>query len=375
MLFGEYADPFTGKHTAKTFFQIGLPDDVTLTDDARFDSLTLILALNHYHYGDTTLPLLMQVHELADAINYTYNDQLFNTSAIAEKTTFLGQFTGRINPNKDDSIHITLSAEKGRELFYKMLEKSGDISTADAFLTYFKGLSIGTGSGTAAVFGFNFSAGAVIMRMHYHTTIPYPEKKYKDFSINTSGIHFIQLLNDFKGTLLKDNIGEDGLIPTSLTNGIAYTQTNAGILLKVNFPSLRNVLQLSATVKLLRATLVMRSGETGYDPGKYPLASQLLLAETNATNIAGNYVYASDGYALAAYPVFDPVYGELPVYSFDVTSSISSLLTAENSSANGFFLTELLPGTGRGLNRAVFNDGTHGSQSSKLVLSLLTLKQ
>lgn len=375
MLIGGYTDPLLGKVAAKPFFQFTVPADISLTDDAVFDSLNMIIKLNHYYYGDTSKPVTLTVNELASPIEYSYNSQLFNTSSVAETASPLASRQFSVSPHRDDSLMLNLPYSKGKEFFDKMREKSADISTPDAFSAYFKGVSITAGANSSLVIGFNASTDSVVMRMYYHSTIPYPVKQFKDFSISPGSIHFQQIIADRKGLAVDPLTAGQKAIASGLTNYEGYTQPNTGLLLKISFPTLPNIRQLSSTVKLLKATLVLQTSENSYDDYRLKLPENLLLAETDATNAIGNYVYSSDGSSLVnASAAYDNIYDALPSYSFDVTSAVNGILMGTVSTEHGFFVLDHLPGSAGGINRGIFNDGSHSGTSSRLVLSLLTLK-
>jgi len=369
-LFGRYKDPIFGTITAKPFLQLALPTDITMQADAVYDSLSFVIKLNKYYYGDTSKPVTITINELAAPIEYTYSNHLYNTSSIAEKPTPLGLGYLKVRPSTD-SVMIKLNDEKGLDLFNKLKESKTEIQTVASFIDYFKGVSIGfSSSNDGAAYGFNSAADSIFMRLNYHTSIPYPEKKFKDFKFN-KGTYFNQLVTDRSTTPLASAAGK--IISSTLTGNHAYTQAGTGVLLKMIFPSLRNILQLSSTVKLVKATLVLKISNGTYD-GKYQLPPALFLTETSATNAIGSYLSDSSGSVLYSLPTSDYVYGSGTYYYFNLTSYINSLLTTSVDNGNGFFVMDNSPGTSTTINRALINNSAIPGDGSKLILSLLTLK-
>jgi hypothetical protein len=374
-LFGQYHDPQLGTVNTKPYLQLAKPDDITLEDNAVYDSLTFVIKLNKYYYGDTTQTQNITIRELSAPIDYTYNNNLFNTSSITENSVPLGSQNTTIRPNVDDSIGIRLNDEKGRELFHMLQSGSSAIQTADQFLSYFKGVSIGASSPgkSTAVYGISVSSDSIYMRLHYHVNIPYPEAKYKDFKFNKS-IYFNQILSDRSGTQLASLLSHNPEVPSVSTNNIAYTQTGAGVLLKITLPSLRNVLQIDTSTRLLKATLILRTADGSFN-GNLNLPPSLYLAQTDATNNIKTAVYDSAGTSvLYSQPVTDPIYSSSASYSFTITSTINKLLTTSGSESSGFFLMESNPGATGRIDRAVFNNWAAPSNRSQLILSLFTLK-
>ena len=152
-------------------------------------------------------------------------------------------------------------------------------------------------------------------------------------------------------------------------------QSGAGLLLKLTFPSLQDILKVSSTVKLINATLVVRAAEQSFDAYKYKLPATLFLAQTDASNAINTVVYDATGTsALYSTPESDYIYNTNASYTFDVTSYINSLLNTAGSGANGFYLLENYPGTFSEFSRLVANDAHHGNLSTQLILSVLTIK-
>jgi hypothetical protein len=281
----------------------------------------------------------------------------------------LGFVSIKINPTVTDSVVIKLNDVKGLELFNNLKNNSAEITDNTSFLKYFKGVSIGfLPADQTAVYGVQLSSNSILMRLHYHTNTPYFEKKNKDFKFDST-LYFNQLLTDRSGSSLATF--PRGLVSSIKTNNHAYAQAASGVLLKMTFPTLRNILQLDPTVKLLRATLKLKVAR-GSHGGKYKLPEKLFLSHTDATNLVGNAVTGSDGSILYSELVSDNIYDEGSFYSFNLTSYFNTLMTTSGGIDNGFFLMETYPGASSKVNRVVIDDSFTGE--SKLILSLLTLK-
>ena len=79
LLLGKYKDPYLGIVSTSPFFQLNpVSESVDIPSTAVFDSLVFILRLNKYYYGDTSRVQTIAVNELAQSINYSYNDKLYN---------------------------------------------------------------------------------------------------------------------------------------------------------------------------------------------------------------------------------------------------------------------------------------------------------
>jgi len=376
-LLGRYSDPYLGTVSAKPFFQLTVPAAINeIPSTAQFDSLTLIIRPNDYYYGDTSKTQTISVYELANAISYSYNNQLYNTSDVAVKSTALGTKAIRIKPRADDSVIIRLNDAKGLELFSKFRQSATEVSSETEFLNYFHGIAIGFGSNdTTAVYGINAKAGNIVMRLHYHTTIPYPEDLYTDLSSLANNYAFNQVLTDRIGTGLIPGTTGRTEIPASNSNGLSFMQPGTGLLLKMTFPTLSSVLNNRNIIKLVRADLLIRPAQLSFDKNKFILPQRLFLTQTDESNIAGSMITDSTGYSvLYADPVIDDIYGENNYCKFNITSYITQLLGTTGSHNKGL-LVDHLSLSGTDVDRLIVSNASQTGLHSQLLLSFMVLNQ
>lgn len=374
-LVGKYSDPYLGIVSTKGFFQMTSPTLVpTIPLTAVFDSLSFIIYPNNYYYGDTSRPQTFYLYELAQDITFSYNNQLFNTSNVPIKPVALGSRTVWIRPASGDSITIRLNDAKGAELFSKLKQASTDVSTSENFVNYFKGISLTNGDNdTTAVYGFK---GTMIMRLYYHNTIPYADNQFVDFTLLTNNYSFNQIIANRAGTGLNPSLHGVTEISSSATNNHSFMQAGTGLYLKMTFPSLRSILNAGKIIKILKAELILQPARGSFDENKYKLPPLLHLAATDETNLVGAEVLDSTGGAVQhASPVIDQLYGQYNYYRFDVTTYMSQLLTTAGSEDHGFYLLNDQSAASRNVDRIVLNNALHGTQSSKLLLSVITVNQ
>ncbi|MEO5562883.1 MAG: DUF4270 family protein [Chitinophagaceae bacterium] len=375
-LLGKYKDPYLGVIKAKPFFQLNKPADITdIPVGAIYDSLTLIIKLNDYYYGDTTNVQTIYVNELAQTIVTGYDDKLYNNSNVPVKPAALGTKTIRIRPVTDDSIIIRLDDSKGMELFTKLQQQSTDVTVSANFLNYFKGISLSTNErDTAAVIGVQASTG-IVMRVNYHTNTPFNETHFIDFPSISNSLAFNQILADRSGTGLVAGIGVTEL-PSSATGSNSFSQPGTGLDLKIIFPSLKGILLTSDYVKLLKAELILRPAEFSFDRNKYKLPERLLLAYTNATNLNNGLLSDSTGRGtLYATPVIDDIYGQNTYYRFNVTAYINQLLLSPGTEKYGLYVTPEFSTTQPHVNRFVMGGTGHSAYTTQLRLSFLTVNK
>jgi hypothetical protein len=376
MLLGKYSDPFLGTVDARNFFRLNtINSSADIPASAVFDSLTFIIRLNHYYYGDTTSTQTISVHELSETITLSYADRLYNTTNVNIKPTALGSRTLRIKPVKDDSVIIRLDNVKGQELFTRIKQRSDDVMNLTSFQNYFKGIRLSVGpNDLTAIYGIKMS-DSMVMRLHYHHTTPVFESKHLDFTAETATYAFNQVTPDRSGTGLPSSVVGVKEIPSSQTGGVSYTQDGTGLLLKMTFPGLRNLLSNDDVVRLLKAELIVRPLQLSYDDNRYKLPGQLYLAATNGSNIIGNILADSSGADLYAKPMIDFTHGENTHYRFNVTGYINELLTTPGTSDYGFFLMEDLSSSIRHVDRAVINNSGQARYRTQLLLNLIIINK
>jgi hypothetical protein len=374
-LVGKYTDPYLGIIRTKSFFQVDKPANISLPTGAIYDSISLIMRLNDFYYGDTTQLQTIAVNELAQAITLGYADKLYNTSNVEVKPAPLGSVTKSIRPS-DDSIRIRLDDTKGMELFTKLQQQSSDVSTTDAFLNYFKGLSLSTTTGdNAAVFGLDGAAGKVVIRVHYHTNIPFEQLYYVDFPSLANEYAFYQLITDRSGTGIVPGITGITEIPSAQTNNYSFSQSGTGLDLKLTFPSLKNILHAGKYVKLLKADLFVRPAFQSFDLNKYKLPSSLSLASTDASNLHNGSVLDSTGQGIiSATPVIDQVLGQNNYYRFNITTYINQLLGTAGAGNEGLLIVNNSSAASQ-LSRLVLSTVGHSNFTTQLQLSILIINQ
>lgn len=372
-LAGRYTDPHLGVVSARSFFQMTIPPAVTdIPSTAVFDSLTFILHPNNYYYGDTGRVQTLYLEELSAPITYGYNNKLYNTSSVPVKPAPLGAVPLRIRPNGDDTLELRISDAKGLELFTKLRQQSTDVTNSDNFQNYFRGISLRTGiNDTTAIFGFT---GSMILRVHYHLTIPYPQKKHIDFNSLANDFAFNQILSQRNGTGLVSGGNNLTEIAATQTNGLAFLQPGTGLNLKVTFPSLQGILASDKIVKLLKAELLIRPTPGSFDLNKYKVPGQLYLVQTDASNVEGATVVDSTGNNVQYAPaILDDVYGQNNYYRFNITPYINQWLSATRLSNNGFFVKTAVSAASPNVNRLVVNTPEQGAKSPQLLLYVVAI--
>lgn len=377
LLVGRWEDAQMGITRASSFFQLGLPASVaniTFPNDAVYDSLAMTLKPNKQYYGDTLQPQTFSVYELAYQPDYTYSNYLYNTSVTGKLAGALGSTTQRIRPGRNDSLQIRLPNSKGADLFNKIKLKSAEVKSEDNFLNYLRGFCIQVADNDkGAIFGFNADS-SVMMKLYYHTTIPVYQEHIIEFALTRTEYQYNQVLTNRTNTPLEPQFAGQEEFFTSTQYPYAFTQAGTGVMMKVKFPSLRNILGIGSVVKLLNAKLVIKPVEKTFDEYGYRLPDTLFLAQTDATNTIGSALPDASGSAMYSAPSVDYIYRLNTNYTFDVSSYVNYLLNTAGSKEGGVFVLEENPGTAKKLNRALMGSSSHPKYKTQLVMTVMVVE-
>lgn len=365
-MIGYQVDPLMGSVYAEHALRYTLPNWEEISNKAAFDSLELVLKLNHAYAGDSSLPFRLRVDRLSQPLTNEKN-QFYNNSTIAAEGGALGTFTQVLRPRATDSIRLLLSPAFGNELF-QLLRSHGDaVTTVSKFQEYFRGLKLSSDSNTAGIL-LQFK-DSIELRLHYHEPDVVNRPKTIVFQRDAAPHHFNFIRSNYSGTLLEPlNSGLE--IGTTSTDNRFYLRESARLRARFNFPALKSVLQAAEFVRLMGAELEIRPVYNS--AGIYPLPPTLRLYQQKTDGTLEGPL-ASNGTAQNGNLQTDDVYGKDTRYVFDVSSYIAGELAADNYSA-----TQLVLQGGGGdstLHRLVAGGTAATEYRSRLILSLLVYKK
>jgi len=376
ILLGTATDPYFGKTTSTTYLSL-VPGTNSLPDflpNATYDSLVLLMKSNTDYYGDTTAAPTYTLRQLTSEILlpdqqfYFYNNSSFPVSTGQA----LGSRTLTIRPSNGDSVNIKLDDTQGlgAKLFGMLRRKSDTIKTNTAFTNFFKGLQLST-SDANVILGFKDS---VVLRVYYHETDQYYEKKAFDFTLNNSNYQFnnISYVRPATGGLA--NLGPNNKeIASSLTNNLGYSQAATGLYLKISFPTLRGLLQRPDYIKIISAQIIIKPYPGSYN-GQFVLPPQLVAATTDALNEPGGTLTTTSGGTSAIETgnlYIDYQTGINTAYSYDVTNYlISQIATINTNFSTGLLIIPPSANRFGTLKRLVMGDSKNANLNSRVQLKV-----
>lgn len=362
-LLGSYTDPQFGKIQASSYYQIQPPTYSANNEDsfrnAIYDSITLLVKfVKINYYGDTAVPMTLNVNRLTTNIDY-FNNQttLFNTQSFSYESTPLGTRTFSLLPSEtvfSDTMSVRLSDVLGRDLWQKMTTSDVTFQTDERFINYFKGIRLSTNNVNGFVAGISDS---ITMRIHYRAaTATAVEGRTALFVLNTKALQFNHIDIDRSGTVL----GQNGLsrlkneIPSTVTGNRSYLQYITGSAIKISFPNIENMLKLNGFLRLSKAILYIKPVPGTYQ-SNYALPTQLRLSQTDYDNGIGSDLVSGSSVQTGNLNL-DYANVANTRYSYDLTTYINYIASKDYKAGDGLLLTPPASANTTQFNRLIMGD-------------------
>ncbi len=361
LLLGCHRDERLGAIRAVPYFQLGPEESYELDEQfTTYDSITLHLDLNGYSYYDTLRPLTFRVHALAEDLEPEDEEVLYNTAAFDYHSTPLGTYTFRPRPRQQDGIEVRLHDEFGRRLFSLAQEGAEELSGSFSFLNYFEGLVLVPDTvGNAAMLGLSRTAE---LRVYYRNSanLPVQEEALVFTTGNLTAYSRIQA--DRRGTSLA---GLEETIRSTRTSNEAYVQAGTGLVLRVEIPYLRNLLEEYGELVVSSALLKMYPVEYDYQANT-PLPGDLI-----ATPVDGDNVVI--GPELLSRLAEDREFKRDTYYEFNVTDFVIRQINTAEFNDNALLISLPEARFNIGADRLYIGDGAH-ERAMELTVFMPTLK-
>jgi hypothetical protein len=370
---GKYSDPYFGVVTAESYFAITPATYSDVYSNTTLDSLELIIKPDKSFYGDTMLPLQINVNQLRDKLEYAENKTVFYNVTSFATSQLLGCKTFQIRPSITDSIAIRLSNTTGANLLRMLQSKDELVQSQEKFTQYFKGLNI-SAANTAFMLGFSDS---IIMRLHYKKAGIIQQSNSVDFTLADASLQFNHISINRSGTALSILTSANNEVLSSATNNAGFLQSSTGTVVKIGFPYLKDFLAIKNLVKIVKAELVIEPVNGSFN-GLLTMPPQLRLSETTQLNQIGTDLSAvgSDGTTQALYGdlITDDLYGQNTSYAYDVTTYINTQIAVPGANKNGLIISAPTPSFESAFNRLLIGDKANLNGSIKLRLYYVTVK-
>lgn len=333
---GRYEDNVFGSINCDSYFDVAYESFSEIEEKAIYDSSAFILNYTDYNFGDTTSLMSISIHRLTEKIEPYDRAYLFNTSSFHYESHATGMVSFYPEPHSSDTaVSIPVNA-LGEELFNFIRDKDERVSTQEWFTDYLKGFVLTSGTAeNKALIGFKASSERLVMRIYYHLDKEEPEKKEITIKMGDAAHQFNNVKFDLTNTALYNIKMEGNEVPSTETGNQVFMQGMIGLLPKLRFPSLQNVLA-EERWKILKAELIIEPVQYSYD--LFSLPDSLYIYRTDKENRRAVLNNDESKPMIASFE-FDKYLPENNRYTYDITSYINQeLFDAYVDSENGLMV-------------------------------------
>jgi hypothetical protein len=374
ILVGNYDDPLFGKVKADGYFQLSTSSfSIKQNSDLEssgyvFDSIAMILKYDDYYYADTTKVQTLSIHRVLAKFKTNAEDKSFyNSSGLNYSNESLGTISYKPQPINQDSIRIKLNNEFGLELFNKF--KNNEITSYEEFTDYLKGFAVTSGSSASnSIIGFNLLS---VLRLYYSKGKGDTDNSYTmDFAISDATKQFNAISSDRSGTLIQDLPLSKMNLSSSFTGNKGFIQSGAGIVMRVDFPYIKQLKYLSEKGAIVDAQLIMKPVKNSYSK-MFSLPENLTVYVADKLNRIKTQLVNSSNENLSAtlYNGNDEL-DETVGYKLSVGSFLQKEMIKESDSKSGLIFT--LPDLSKVVNRLVLGDQINKENQMKLQIYYIT---
>ncbi|MBU3012629.1 DUF4270 domain-containing protein [Polaribacter vadi] len=336
ILLGSIKDDDFGNTTAKSYLEL-VASAYSISNDAIYDSIGMILNYDTYYYGDTTKLQTYNLHRITETFEPEDSDDFYNSSFLDYDSQSLGEISFIPKPNKEtDSLFIKMDDVLGEEIFDKIVDN--DINNSDDFLQYFKGLAIvpdasldshmlGFGSYPSTSTEENSS-----MRLYYTIKDDDSEDNnyYVDFLISSSTQQFNQIETDYSTSVVGDFADVEEIRSSEDTNYATYIQSGTGLCTRIEIPSIKKLLEFSNEATTLSATLTFSPLNGSYS-SENPLPESLLVYVVDHKNrFVKQLVDINETSAYAYLNDNQDEFSQNVSYSVDLSGYVEEILLTES---------------------------------------------
>lgn len=286
------------------------------------DSLVLVMQHSGHYWGDTLTRPLVHIYRLANPIELTEDEDLYNHTRLATETAPLFSFTYRPRPGEEKVQEIRLPDEWGQQLLDDLVNQEEYLEEQEDFKRKFPGLAFVPDESGQCISGFLVNDSSLCLTLRYHEISTQRAEKELTFSVNTD-CAYTGIRHDLADTPLSGvNSGIENYVHSTSMGHRAYLQGLTGYYNQLEFPYLNALQDAGQIVSIESATLYLYPLADSYNRTNQ-LPDDIRLYITNENNVLEDYVYGSDGVTVQTGNLtVDEVFGRDTYYSFDLTEFI-----------------------------------------------------
>ncbi|WP_271770365.1 DUF4270 family protein [Aquimarina algiphila] len=335
ILVGQYIDEIFGITIAKSYMEL-TPESYSIPNDAKLDSIALILNYDNYFYNDTLKTSSINVHLLKDEVR-PEDDVFYNTSTIPYEEAPIATKNYKPEPIREDSLHISIPIDIGQTLFDKIQE--GDINDKEELRNELKGFALLPGElDNSSIIGFSTDNTVTYLRFFYtleDSEFEDDEQTF-DLGINVSEsfpTYFNNIQSNTDGTFFTTLTDQEINLSSTESNNRSYIQAGVGIITKIQFPTIKKIQEIPGTGTIVDATLRIKSPLQVYS-NILPIRDSLFVNNIDQNNNIGNQLANGTNNVFATIDESDKEFNEI-VYEIPIGVYLESEISEAPEIDNG----------------------------------------
>jgi hypothetical protein len=354
LLIGKSRDSYLGDITAYSFFQVGRDSLSTYPDDEKavYDSIALELVFNEYSYYDTTKLQKYYLYSLIDEMELNDDGYLYNTSTYSyglDSIYYLGEISFYPKVHRGKAEYLRIVDEFGKALFDLLVTKDDIVTIDDDFFEYIRGFVLVPDTANTCIIGLDTETN---IRLYYTQEGSQIEQAFPI----ANNIRFTRIKSENPVAALGRLANQQDILPSDDTDHVAFIQGGMGLGIRLEFPYLQYVRELSENSMVTDAELILRPVRKSYS-GFAPLPSELAAYVVDKrNNILGQIdistsIYYDDEFQMDTY------------YLVSITSFLNDQLDLLEDDGSAILFT--LPDSDNAgtVNRIFFGDEKSDSRS------------
>ncbi|WP_109438090.1 DUF4270 family protein [Aquimarina sp. AU119] len=335
ILVGQYIDEIFGITIAKSYMEL-TPESYSIPNDAKLDSIALILNYDNYFYNDTLKTSSINVHLLKDEVR-PEDDVFYNTSTIPYEEAPIATKNYKPEPIREDSLHISIPIDIGQTLFDKIQE--GDINDKEELRNELKGFALLPGElDNSSIIGFSTDNTVTYLRFFYtleDSEFEDDEQTF-DLGINVSEsfpTYFNNIQSNTDGTFFTTLTDQEINLSSTESNNRSYIQAGVGIITKIQFPTIKKIQEIPGTGTIVDATLRIKSPLQVHS-NILPIRDSLFVNNIDQNNNIGNQLANGTNNVFATIDESDKEFNEI-VYEIPIGVYLESEISEAPEIDNG----------------------------------------
>jgi hypothetical protein len=351
---GTYTDNELGVISSTGYYELGIPDIPKVDENDYYDSLMLVMSYQRTSFGDTTLQQNLNIYRVTQPLNGDENGDFWNKTSVAYDPLPIGKISFKAKPSLQEKLKIRLSDQIGRDFLTRLKAKDDAVSSFSNFREYFMGIAIGPGNPSSLILSFPCDT-TMNVELHTHRKGIELEPIINKFPVGSAKTVFNHFTADRTNTAISSIRRQLVAIPSAQSGNKTYLQSGIGLMTKVDFPTMAQLLETDKKYVLLKAELIMIP-----EPGTYRLVSlptQLVLYHSDKSNRVVSEIVGNQNAIIAAELQVDRMYNESTFYRFDITDFLNTELSDNYfDTSHGLLIGETSSSIGATLDRVVFSD-------------------